>query len=156
MALFQAAVFSGCAITSDKLSAIDSASEKQLLNRNQAAYNKPYTVRGNTYYPLKSAFGYNEVGIASWYGAESGNRTAMGVRFDPHGFTAAHKTLPLPSWVRVTNLNNGRAGVLLVNDRGPFSKNRLIDLSQGAAEKIGMKGLAKVKVEYVENQSSAR
>lgn len=117
--------------------------------RHKAAYNKPYRVKGKTYYPMTSAVGYSETGIASWYGSESGNRTSMGTRFRPHGLTAAHKTLPLPSKVRVTNLRNGRSIVVLVNDRGPFKKNRIIDLSHGAAKKLGVNGLAKVKVVYL-------
>lgn len=118
-----------------------------------APYNRSYTVRGKTYHPMRSATGYSEHGIASWYGSESGNRTAMGTRFNPHGLTAAHKTLPLPTKVRVTNLRNGRSVDVVVNDRGPFKKNRLIDLSHGAAKKIGLdkQGLGKVKVEYLES-----
>lgn len=101
---------------------------------------------------MRSAVGYSERGIASWYGSESGNRTAMGVRFNPRELTAAHKTLPLPTKVRVTNLRNGRSVDVVVNDRGPFKKNRLIDLSHGAAKRIGLdkQGLGKVKVEYLE------
>lgn len=122
----------------------------------RAAYNRPYKIKGQTYYPLASAIGYREYGIASWYGAESGNKTAMGARFRPQGISAAHKTLPLPTKVRVTNLQNGKSIVVLVNDRGPFKKGRLIDLSQGAAKKIGLRGLARVKVEYYdETQASA-
>ena len=121
------------------------------ISRNKAAYNKPYTVKGKTYYPMFSAAGYNEQGIASWYGNESGNRTSMGTHFKSHGYTAAHKTLPLPSKVRVTNLHNGRSIVVLVNDRGPFKKNMLIDLSHGAAKEIGLHGLAEVKVEYLDS-----
>lgn len=98
---------------------------------------------------MQSAAGYREFGVASWYGNESGNTTSMGTRFNPNGMTAAHKTLPLPSKVRVTNLHNGRSVVVLVNDRGPFKKGRLIDLSRAAARKIGMRGMAKVKVEYI-------
>ncbi len=119
--------------------------------RDNAAYNRPYKVRGKTYYPMASAAGYSEQGIASSYGNESGNRTSMGTRFKPHAHTAAHKTLPLPSKVRVTNLHNGRSIVVVVNDRGPFKKNRLIDLSQGAAKKIGLQGLGRVQVDYVGN-----
>jgi len=121
--------------------------------RKDAPYNRPYTVRGRKYYPITNPEGYKERGIASWYGTESGNRTAMGVRFNPQGLSAAHKTLPLPSRVRVTNLGNGHSVVLVVNDRGPFVKNRLIDLSQGAARAIGVKGLAQVEVEYIEDQA---
>lgn len=119
-----------------------------------APYNKPYKVRGKTYYPMSSAVGYSEKGIASWYGAESGNRTAMGTRFYPQGISAAHKTLPLPTKVRVTNLRNGRTIDVIVNDRGPFKRNRLIDLSHGAAKKIGLRGLTEVRVEYLESVAS--
>lgn len=118
------------------------------------AYNRPYTVRGKTYHPLDSATGYRKRGIASWYGAESGKNTAMGSRFRPNQLTAAHKTLPLPCKVKVTNLHNGRSIEVLVNDRGPFHGGRLIDLSQSAAKKLGVKGLAEVEVEYVENQAT--
>lgn len=112
-------------------------------------YNKPYKIKGKTYIPLQTASGYKARGIASWYGSGSGNRTASGVRFDPRGLTAAHKTLPIPSKVRVTNLRNGRSVDVIINDRGPFVGNRLIDLSKGAAEQIGMKGLAEVAIEYI-------
>jgi rare lipoprotein A len=118
-------------------------------SRHKAAYNRPYRIRGKTYYPMASAVGYKEIGTASWYGSESGNRTATGTRFKPHHLTAAHKTLPLPCKVRVTNLHNGRSVVVVVNDRGPFKKGRLIDLSKEAARRIGVRGLAKVKVEYL-------
>lgn len=122
--------------------------------RHKAAYNRPYRVRGHMYYPMSSAVGYKEIGTASWYGEESGNRTATGSRFRPQNLTAAHKTLPLPCKVRVTNLHNGRSVDVLVNDRGPFRKGRLIDLSTAAARKIGIRGLAKVKVEYLGSQVS--
>lgn len=118
------------------------------------AYNRPYTVRGKTYRPMASAAGYHKRGIASWYGAGSGSTTATGSRFKPDLLTAAHKTLPLPCTVKVTNLRNGRSIEVLVNDRGPFHGGRLIDLSQGAAKKLGVKGLAEVEVEYVENQAT--
>lgn len=114
-------------------------------------YNKPYKVRGKNYYPITTSSQYTEQGTASWYGQESGNITSTGARFRPQGLTAAHKTLPLPSTVRVTNLSNGRSIVVIVNDRGPFKDDRLIDLSQGAAKKIGLKGLAKVKIETLKS-----
>lgn len=117
---------------------------------NQASYNKPYTVKGKTYYPMLSATGYRTRGVASWYGAESGNLTAMGSRFNPNQLTAAHKTLPLPCRVKVTNLKNGRSIVVTVNDRGPFHHERLIDLSHAAAKKLGVKGLAEVEVAYMD------
>ncbi len=116
---------------------------------NRPAYNRPYTVHGRTYYPLTSAEGYRARGLASWYGWESGRRTAMGTRFDPQRLTAAHRTLPLPTWVRVTNLRNGRSLEVLVNDRGPFRPGRLIDLSYGAARALKVLGLAPVEVTCV-------
>lgn len=116
----------------------------------QAVYNKPYTVNGKSYYPLLSAAGYRATGLASWYGAESGNLTANGSRFNPRGLSAAHKTLPLPSWVRVTNRKNGRYVDVVVNDRGPFIDGRSIDLSQGAAQKIGLRGVSEVSIEVLD------
>lgn len=116
-------------------------------HRPLAAYNRPYKVRGRTYYPLKTARGYRERGTASWYGWESGNRTAMGTRFNPMGLTAAHRTLPLPTRVKVTNLKNKRSVIVTVNDRGPFVRGRLIDLSYGAAKVLRLNGLAPVEVE---------
>jgi peptidoglycan lytic transglycosylase len=144
-------LFSGCASEPPLLHTVTTAphASRHPIPRHNAAYNRPYKVKGKTYYPMASAEGYSEQGIASWYGYESGNRTSMGTRFNPKAYTAAHKTLPLPSKVRVTNLHNGRSIVVLVNDRGPFKKNRLIDLSHGAAKKIGLQGLAKVKIEYL-------
>jgi len=109
-----------------------------------------YRVKGKVHRPGRIvSSGHKETGIASWYGAESGSTTAMGTRFHPEGISAAHKTLPLPSKVRVTNLHNGRSIVVVVNDRGPYKNGRIIDLSHGAAKKIGMDGLAKVEVEYL-------
>ena len=127
----------------------DYTGPKTVPFKKNAAYNRPYRIRGKKYYPLSDPSDYKQRGIASWYGSESGSRTAMGVKFEPQGMTAAHKTLPLPSRVRVTNLRNRRSIVLIVNDRGPFVKNRLIDLSQGAARALGVSGLAEVEVEYL-------
>jgi len=110
---------------------------------------RPYRIHGKTYRPMASSKGYREVGIASWYGFESGRRTATGARFNPNALSAAHKTLPLPTRVRVTNLATGRSTVLIVNDRGPFVQGRLIDLSLGAAKRLDIyrRGSAKVLVE---------
>lgn len=151
LVMLSTGLFGGCASEPALLHPTATATHvsRQHLSRHKAAYNRPYRVRGKTYYPMASAVGYREQGIASWYGYESGDRTSMGTRFKPQGYTAAHKTLPLPCKVRVTNLHNGRSIIVLVNDRGPFKKNRLIDLSHGAAKKIGLHGLAKVKVEYL-------
>lgn len=120
------------------------------------AYKKtPYTVLGKTYYPKTTSNGYKEVGIASWYGTKfHGQPTANGEKYDLYGMTAAHKTLPLPSYVKVTNLENGRSVILRVNDRGPFHSNRIIDLSFAAAKKLGYadSGTAKVRVEGIDPQ----
>lgn len=113
----------------------------------------PYTVLGQTYYPIPDARGYSVVGTASWYGTKfHGQATANGEQYDLYGMTAAHKTLPLPSYVRVTNLDNGRSVVLRVNDRGPFYSDRVIDLSFAAAKKLGYaeRGTARVKVEGID------
>jgi rare lipoprotein A len=128
--------------------------------------NSPYTVRGVRYQPMSvgEARSYREVGEASWYGWETRNRsgghmTANGEAFDPQGLTAAHKYLPLPTYVRVTNLENRRSISVRVNDRGPFptlanpdSGERIIDLSMGAAKRLGFyrRGTARVLVETVE------
>ncbi|MBL8498083.1 septal ring lytic transglycosylase RlpA family protein [Nitrosomonas sp. JL21] len=153
--LLMTGMLSGCASMFSDSPSRSSASGYRTPNA-QAAYNRPYTVRGVTYVPLATAAGYRETGTASWYGSESGSRTAMGARFAPQGLTAAHKTLPLPSKVRVTNLHNGRAVDVVVNDRGPFKKGRLIDLSHGAAKKIGLQGVGKVRVEYLDSKLSQR
>jgi len=103
--------------------------------------NKPYKVFGVSYQPLTTAGGYRERGVASWYGKKfHGRLTSSGEPYDMYAMTAAHKTLPLPSYVRVRNLNNGRSVVVRVNDRGPFLHNRLIDLSYAAAYKLGVIG----------------
>jgi len=100
-----------------------------------------YDVFGKTYYTLSTSKGYQEKGIASWYGAKfHGRRTSSGETYDMYAMTAAHKTLPLPSYVEVTNLSNGRKVIVKVNDRGPFHDNRLIDLSYTAAKKLGIVG----------------
>ncbi|GAB4290998.1 MAG: septal ring lytic transglycosylase RlpA family protein [Thiohalomonadaceae bacterium] len=107
----------------------------------RSRYGNPdsYVVNGRRYTVRSSAAGYVERGIASWYGTKfHGRRTASGETYDMHALTAAHTTLPLPTYVRVTNLNNGRSTVVRVNDRGPFHDNRLIDLSYAAASKLGI------------------
>lgn len=115
--------------------------------------NNPYTVLGKTYYPLNDARTYAVVGTASWYGTKfHGQATANGEMYDLYGMTAAHKTLPLPSFVRVTNLDNGKSVIVRVNDRGPFYSDRVIDLSFAAAKKLGYAevGTARVKVEGID------
>ena len=114
---------------------------------------KPYCVQGKCYFPLLSAEGYAEEGIASWYGPQfHGKRTSSGEVFDMNGMTAAHKTLPLGTYVKVTRLDNGRWIIVRINDRGPFVGDRVIDLSRRAAEELGMlpKGTARVRIEALQ------
>ncbi|TAL65214.1 MAG: septal ring lytic transglycosylase RlpA family protein [Legionella sp.] len=109
-----------------------------------------YVIKGKTYHVMKSAKNYKAKGVASWYGSSPRNqKTSTGERYNMYGMTAAHPTLPLATRVRVKNLNNGRSIVVRINDRGPFSSNRLIDLSFAAAKKLGIKGLAPVEIEVV-------
>lgn len=115
----------------------------------------PYRIKGKKYYP-KVDYGYNEKGIASWYGPNfHGKSTANGERYNQNDLTAAHKTLPLPSIVKVTNLENGRSVIVRVNDRGPYARGRIIDMSKRGAEVLGFKnnGIAKVRVKVLEAES---
>ena len=112
-----------------------------------------YSVLGKTYYPMNDARSYRATGTASWYGTKfHGQATANGEAYDLYGMTAAHKTLPLPSYVRVTNLENGKSVILRVNDRGPFYSDRIIDLSFAAAKKLGYaeSGTARVQGEGID------
>ena len=112
-----------------------------------AAGTKPYTVRGKTYYPLKSAHGFVEEGVASWYGPGfHGKTTANGERYNQYAMTAAHKLLPLGTKVRVTHLGNGKSVIVRVNDRGPFVDDRVIDLSRTAATRLNMMGTGTARV----------
>lgn len=113
---------------------------------------RPYTVRGQTFVPSADPT-YDMLGYASWYGPESGGKTANGERFRPDWITAAHTTLPLPTYVEVTALQTGRRIIVRINDRGPFIKGpRIIDLSRGAAAQLGIKaiGLAAVRVRAID------
>jgi len=132
----------------------NAAGETELVPRAEprsTAGNPPfYEVGGHRYIVLASAAGYRERGVASWYGADfHGLRTATGERYDMFAMTAAHKTLPIPCYARVTNLSNGRSIVVRINDRGPFVGNRIIDLSYTAANRLEMirNGTAFVEVE---------
>ena len=129
----------------------------------RSRYGNPpsYVVNGKRYHVLESSHGYIERGIASWYGTKfHGRRTSSGEPYDMYAMTAAHKTLPLPAYARVTNLRNGRSAVVKINDRGPFHENRVIDLSYAAAKKLGIAavgtGLVEVAVIDPEQQAEAR
>jgi rare lipoprotein A (peptidoglycan hydrolase) len=114
---------------------------------------EPYRVNGQRYVPLRDWRGYAEEGVASWYGAaHHGRRTASGERFDAYGaLTAAHRTLPFNVCAEVENLRTGKSAIVRINDRGPFARGRVIDLSKAAASEIGLlrSGVAKVRVEAV-------
>jgi len=119
---------------------------------------RPYNVRGQTFVPAADPT-YDMLGYASWYGPESGGKTANGERFRPDWITAAHTTLPLPTYVEVTSLQTGRRIIVRINDRGPFIKGpRIIDLSRGAAAQLGVKaiGNAAVRVRAVEPSEKDR
>lgn len=119
----------------------------------RAGNTSPYEVNGVQYTVLPTARGYAETGVASWYGTKfHGLRTANGEIYDLYLATAAHRSLPIPSYVRVTNTGNGRSMVVRINDRGPFHPDRVIDLSYAAATKLGFvqQGTARVRVEAIE------
>jgi len=151
-------------LTNDGLETIDGLPVKEAIRQGRVKAS-PYVVKGRRYVPMTmaKAQSYEETGTASWYGQETrrqkgGHMTANGEAFDPGGLTAAHKYLPLPINVKVTDLKNGRSIIVRVNDRGPFpsinnskSGKRIIDLSYGAAKRLGFhkKGLTKVRVKVI-------
>ena len=141
--LFVTIVLSGCASTS--------------VDMSKGAYKvgKPYQVNGKKYYP-EVDYEYRETGLASWYGPGfDGKKTANGERFNQNELTAAHRTLPMPSIVQETNLENGKSVMVRINDRGPFAHSRIIDVSKRTAELLGFKnkGTAKVRVTILEQES---
>ncbi|ANT65958.1 MULTISPECIES: septal ring lytic transglycosylase RlpA family protein [Prosthecochloris] len=147
----------------DEIEAIDGLTPEE-AHRQGRVKNAPYVVHGRTYIPMsvEESRSFSESGIASWYGDETrrkpgGSITANGERFDPDRISAAHKYLPLPSIVRVTNLETRKSLIVRVNDRGPFVDNRIIDLSAAAARKLGFyrKGTARVHVEVVSMTADA-
>lgn len=142
-------LLTGCGTLDDATPTIDKHCKR--------GYNKPYQIKGDWYHPQKS-YEYCEEGIASHYGHKDGchgRKTSTGERFNANGLTCANKTMPIPSVVLVTNLENGRSLKLKVIDRGPFVKGRIVDVSSKAAKLLGFydKGLAKVRVEALVNES---
>ncbi len=120
------------------------------VRRTTAGNKSPYNVLGKTYWVMDSEVGYKEVGMASWYGRKfHGHLTSNGEIYDMFKYSAAHKNLPIPSFARVTNLDNGESVIVRVNDRGPFHEDRIIDLSYAAASRLGYadRGTARVRVE---------
>ena len=155
--LSSALTLAGCTDNAQIFSSAASGSAKQSSTGSTGYYKvgNPYQVAGVWYYP-KEDYSYKEIGVSSWYGPDFHNGiTANGELYDMHALTAAHRTLPLPSIVRVTNLQNGRSVVLRVNDRGPFVNNRVIDVSMRAAQMLGFKdqGTAQVQVEILPEES---
>ena len=148
------------ALTHEEINSIDGLPVKEAIRQGRVK-SAPYVVAGKRYVPMspEKAKDYREEGLASWYGYESGRMTANGEAFNPNGLSAAHKYLPIPTFVKVTNLENGRSIIVRVNDRGPFpspnnaqSGERIIDLSMGAAKRLDFsgKGLAQVRVEAIQ------
>ncbi len=148
------------ALTHEDIESIDGLPPREAIREGRVKAS-PYVVNGKRYVPMsvEAAASYREEGIASWYGYESGRMTANGEAFNPNGLSAAHKYLPIPMFAQVTNLENGRSIIVRVNDRGPFpsdqnprSGDRIIDLSQGAAKRLGFyaKGTARVRVEAIQ------
>lgn len=148
------------ALTHDEIENIDGLPVKEAIRRGRVK-TAPYAVAGRRYVPMSfaKAKNYTEEGLASWYGYESGKMTANGEAFNPDGLSAAHKHLPIPMFAKVTNLENRKSVIVRVNDRGPFpsvhnakSGERIIDLSMGAAKKLGFhgKGIARVRVEAIQ------
>ncbi len=120
--------------------------------------NRPYTVMGKNYTPLMSTGSYKEQGVASWYGKKfHGQKTSIGETYDMYGMSAAHTTLPIPSYAKVTNLANHKSVIVRINDRGPFMHDRIIDLSYTAAAKIGIigNGQGMVEVESLKADDNA-
>ena len=114
------------------------------------ATQRPYVINHRTYYPIPSAEGYSETGIASWYGKKfHGRKTANGETYDMYDHTAAHKTLPMHTMLLVRNLANNKTTVVRINDRGPFVRSRIIDLTYTAARELGMIGKGTAQVEII-------
>ena len=154
IAIVFCAVLAGCNGTIGALEpafSVSSNDEETDKDAGQQVIGKPYKVGGRWYHP-KEDEDYDKTGLASWYGPKfHGRRTASGEAFDQNALTAAHPTLPLPSYVRVTVEKTGKSTVVRVNDRGPFTSGRIIDVSKAAADELGFRraGHAKVRVEYI-------
>lgn len=146
--LLTVALLSGCATTPSPGEAATSDAVPRSEPWSTRGNPNDYSVNGHTYRVLRSNAGYHAQGVASWYGPNfQGKLTSSGERYNMYAMTAAHKTLRLPAYVRVTNLDNHRSVVVRVNDRGPFVSDRIIDLSYAAAKKIGMIGTGTAPVD---------
>jgi len=150
-------LLASCSTGTPELAGLSPQAQAEIIKNYGGIYKvgNPYQIAGRWYYP-KEDYTYSEVGIASWYGEDfNGKLTANGERYNMNTLTAAHRTLPLPSIVKVTNLQNGRSIVLRVNDRGPYVKDRIIDLSKRGAQLLGYlgQGTTKVRVEIMPKES---
>jgi len=158
-ALICAVSLSSCTTGTPELSGLSPQAQARIIKDYGGIYKvgNPYKIMGKWYYP-KEDYNYSEVGVASWYGEDfNGKMTANGEHYNMNTLTAAHRTLPLPSIVKVTNLQNGRSVVVRVNDRGPYVKDRIIDLSKHGAQLLGYmgQGTTKVRVEIMAKESKA-
>ena len=153
--LTAASVLSACAETQFLASTFKRVGKSNQGTIGNYKIGNPYQIKGVWYYPSED-FDYDETGIASWYGSKfHGRKTANGEAYDMNGVSAAHKTLPLPTIVRVTNLENGRSLKLRINDRGPYAHGRIIDLSRRASQLLGFQkqGTARVRVAVLSDES---
>lgn len=150
-------LLSGCTSKERVLSSLSKDDKHTKVYVGHFKSGKPYTVKNNTYVPMKNVHEFAQNGMASWYGRKDhGKTTANGDKFNIKLLTAAHKSLPLPSMVEVENLENSKKLVLMVNDRGPFVKDRIIDVSEKAAEILGFKnkGVAKVRIKFLKTETA--
>jgi len=157
--LFAIFGLASCATGTPELAGLSPQAQAEIIKNYGGIYKvgNPYQIAGRWYYP-KEDYDYSETGIASWYGEDfNGKVTANGERYNMNTLTAAHRTLPLPCIVKVTNLQNGRSIIARVNDRGPYVKDRIIDLSKHGAQLLGYmgQGTTKVKVEILAKESKA-
>ena len=157
--LFAIFGLASCATGTPELAGLSPQAQAEIIKNYGGIYKvgKPYQIAGRWYYP-KEDYNYSETGMASWYGEDfNGKVTANGERYNMNTLTAAHRTLPLPCIVKVTNLQNGRSIIARVNDRGPYVKDRIIDLSKHGAQLLGYmgQGTTKVKVEILAKESKA-
>lgn len=149
----------GPPVVGGQLRAMSASKVKLKVEKPHTAANRPYTVMGKRYYPVTGDKPMTQVGTASWYGKQfHGRKTSIGETYDMYELTAAHPTMELPSYAKVTNLKNGRSIIVRVNDRGPFLHGRIIDLSYAAAVKLGYQkaGTARVRVERITRKDIAK
>lgn len=149
----------GPPVVGGQLRAMSASKVKLKVEKPHKAANRPYTVMGKRYYPVTGDKPMTQVGTASWYGKQfHGRKTSIGETYDMYELTAAHPTMELPSYAKVTNLKNGRSIIVRVNDRGPFLHGRIIDLSYAAAVKLGYQkaGTARVRVERITRKDIAK